>query len=316
MEAQSFVGVDVSKDHLDVEVRPSGVVCRVTNDAPGIAELMKLLSVERMPLVVMEATGGYEMEAALELTTGGVAVAVVNPRQVRDFAKAIGKLAKTDSIDASVLSAFAQAVKPEVRPLPDEKTTELRELLTRRRQLMEMLVAERHRMTRTTAAMRQRIAKHVAWLKKQIEDTEGDLKKGIRSSPSWKEQENLLSGVPGIGLVSVATLLFELPELGKLDRRKIAALVGVAPLNRDSGQMKGTRCIWGGRADVRTALYMASLSATRHNPVIKAFYRRLVDTEKKAKRLALIACTRKLLCILNAMMRTNSPWNEAHALAA
>jgi len=266
-------------------------------------------------LVVLEATGGREVALAAALATAGLAVAVVNPRQVRNFARAIGQLAKADALDAAVLARFAEVVRPTPRPLPDAQTRELSAVLTRRRQLIAMLTAERQRLGTARPAMRTRIQTHIAWLEQEVADLDGALRDAIRASAIWREQENLLRGVPGIGPTTALTLLAEVPELGRLGRKAIAALVGVAPLNCESGTLRGRRVVWGGRARVRTALYMAALVATRHNPVIRAFYERLCAVGKP-KKLALTACMHKLLLILNAMLRDRTPWRATAVATA
>jgi transposase len=304
----TFVGIDVSKAQLDVSVRPADELTRHANDEAGIGELVAKLVGLSPTLTVLEATGGYEAPVVAALVLAGLAVAVVNPRQVRDFAKATGILAKTDAIDAAVLARFAEAVRPEPRPIDDEQTSELAALVNRRRQLIDMLTAETNRMRACrTDRLRKSIYEHVAWLRRQIRDVDSDLDTKLRTMPLWREKEDLLRSVPGVGPVLSRTLLAELPELGSIDRGKIAALVGVAPLNRDSGTMRGKRSIWGGRASVRAVLYMATLAATRRNPVIRAIYERLVASGK-AKKVALVACMRKLLIALNAMMRDRRPW--------
>lgn len=304
----SYVGIDVSKQHLDVHVRPSAEAFRVSNDEMGISELVaKLLSLAPL-LIVLEATGGYEALSVTEIALAGLKVAVVNPRQVRDFAKSTGKLAKTDALDAAVLAHFADAIRPEPRPLDDEQTQELSALMARRRQLVDMVTAETNRQYMARSArLRTGITEHVKWLKKQIRDIEDDLDKKLKDTPIWKEKDQLLQSVPGVGPVLSRTLLADLPELGMLDRGKIAALVGVAPLNRDSGTMRGKRRIWGGRASVRTMLYMATLAAVKYNPVFRDIYLRHI-TAGKAKKVALVACMRKLLVALNAMLRDNKAW--------
>ena len=292
----------MSAAHLDVGVRPSGEVKRYANDTRGIATIMD----EIVPLgpsgVVLEATGGFEMPIAGELELVGLPVSLVNPRQVRSFARATGKLAKTDAIDALLLAQFAEAVKPPVRPLPDEETRELRALVDRRRQLLEMLTSERNRLRPASKRVGRLIQEHILWLKQQIDDLDKDIGELIRSSPIWRAQEDLLRSVPGVGRVLSCTLLTHLPELGSLNRGQVAALVGVAPLNRDSGAFRGKRSVWGGRSAIRSALYMAALVASQHNPVIKAFYHRLRAAGKPAK-VALTACMRKLLLILNSMLK-------------
>jgi transposase len=303
-----FVGIDVSKGHLDVSERPSGELLRVTNDDLGLTALLAWLQSHPATLVVLEATGGYEVPAVAALAVAAVPVAVVNPRQVRDFAKAAGKLAKTDAIDAAVLAHFAESVRPEPRPLADEQTSELQAVLARRRQLVEMLTAETNRMhSCRSATVRRHIYEHVAWLRRQLRDVDTDLDRQLRETPIWREKDDLLQSVPGVGRVLARTLLAELPELGSLERGQVAALVGVAPFNRDSGTMRGKRAIWGGRATVRAPLYMATLAAVKHNPVIRATYDRLVAAGK-AKKVAIVACMRKLLVVLNAMMRDRTAW--------
>jgi transposase len=304
----TFVGIDVSKAQLDVSVRPGGELTRHANDEAAISELVAKLVGLSPTLTVLEATGGYEAPVVAALVVAGVTVAVVNPRQVRDFAKATGTLAKTDAIDAAVLARFAEVVRPEARPIDDEQTSELAAMVNRRRQLIDMLTAETNRMRACrTDRLRKSIYEHVAWLRRQIRDVDSDLDTKLRSMPLWREKEDLLRSVPGVGPVLSRTLLAELPELGTIDRGKIAALVGVAPLNRDSGTMRGKRTIWGGRASVRAVLYMATLAATRRNPVIRAIYERLVAAGK-AKKVALVACMRKLLLTLNAMLRDRRAW--------
>lgn len=304
----SFVGIDVSKKHLDVSVRPSGEAFRVSNDESGFVELVTKLGAIRPTLIVLEATGGYEAPVAAAIAVSGMPLAVVNPRQARDFAKATGKLAKTDAIDAAVLAHFAEVVRPESRPLDDEQTQELSATIARRRQLVDMLTAERNRVHATRSATLQKgILEHVKWLRHQLKDIDHDLDTKLRETPIWREKDDLLQSVPGVGPVLSRTLLADLPELGTLDRGKIAALVGVAPLNRDSGTMRGKRSIWGGRASVRAVLYMAAVSASKHNPVIREVYLRLIAAGK-AKKVALVACMRKLLVTLNAIMRDRKIW--------
>jgi transposase len=304
--------VDVSKERLDVAFRPTGKHYRFPNDLHGIDDLVGHLTQELPTLVVLEASGGYERPAAAALAARGLAVAVVNPRQARDFAKATGRLAKTDALDAESLAHFAEAVRPEPRVLPDEETLLLGEILDRRRQLIGMLVAENNRLGTTASELvRRRIRAHVRWLEKEISRTDAELEEAIEQSPTWRANEALLRSVPGVGPVLARTLLAELPELGVLSHKRLSALVGVAPLNFDSGTLRGRRMVWGGRARVRSTLYMASLSATRHNPTIRAFYERLVGSGKP-KKVALIACTRKLLSILNAVMRDRVRWRSLH----
>jgi transposase len=309
----NFVGIDVAKRQLDVVERPSGEHWATGNDAAGVATLVeRLRATGPIGLIVLEATGGYEIPVVAALTAAGLPVVVVNPRQVRDFARAIGKLAKTDAIDAAVLAQFAEAVRPEVRALPDELTQTLQSWLARRRQLLEMLLAEEQRLAIAVRSLRPQLQHHIEWLRQQLRDVDSELQTLIRQSPVWREQENLLRTVPGVGPVLATTLLADLPELGRLNRKQIAALVGVAPLNRDSGQQRGSRHIWGGRAPVRTALYMATVSAVRCNVVIRAFFERL-SAAGKPKKVALTACMRKLLTILNAMMHSRTGWQPAAA---
>lgn len=312
--AKFFVGVDVAKDWLDVAQRPEGAPWRVSNDERGIAALVERLVQLRPALVVLEATGGMEMPVVGALVIVQLPTAVVNPRQVREFARATGRLAKTDAIDAQVLAQFGEAVRPELRPFPDAATQELSALLARRRQLVGMLTAEKNRLRTAAKAVRADVQEHIRWLERRLSDLDGQLAQSIRSSPSWRERDNLLKSTPGVGPVLSVTLLAELPELGTLGRKEIAALVGVAPLNWDSGHLRGKRRVWGGRSRVRAALYMAALVAARRNPVLRAFYERLVEAGKP-KKVALTACMHKLLTILNAMIRHRTPWSvEHHAL--
>jgi transposase len=308
---QVFVGIDVAKDRLDIHVRPSGETFTVARDGEGLAALVDRLKQLAPALVVLEATGGFEVTVAAAVGSAGLPLAVVNPRQIRDFARATGKLAKTDALDAAAIAHFAQAVHPEPRPLPDAQAQELGELVARRRQVIEMMVAERNRTRHLQSKrVRKRIDRHLAALQKELTEIENDLDESIRGTPVWREAEDLLKSVPGIGDATARTLLAELPELGTLGRKQIAALVGVAPLNRDSGTWRGQRTVWGGRAPVRATLYMAALAATRWNPAIAAFYRHLRDLGKPPK-LALTACMRKLLVILNAILRDQRPWQNA-----
>lgn len=308
-----FIGIDVAKRQLEVAERPTEARWTVTNDVAGIAGLVeRLRTAEAVELIVVEATGGYEIALVAALSTAGLPVVVVNPRQVRDFARALGKLAKTDEIDAGVLAQFGEAVRPEPRGLPDELTQELQGWLARRRQLLEMVGAEEQRLAVAARGIRPQIQRHVEWLRRELRDVDAALQEAVRHSPLWREHENLLRTTPGVGPVLATTLLADLPELGRLNRRQIAALVGVAPLNWDSGQQRGTRHIWGGRGPVRTALYMATLSAVRCNPVIRTFFERL-SAAGKPRKVALVACMRKLLTILNAMMHRRVGWQPASA---
>ncbi len=275
-----YIGIDVAKGHLDLAVHLSGDPWRVTNDDAGINAVVTHFRELHPALIVVEPTGGLELPLTAALAAAGLPVAVVNPRQVRDFAKATGRLAKTDRLDAQVLAHFAQAVQPTPRPLPDAQTQELAALLARRQQLVQMLTAEKNRLGTSRAPVRQRVQAHIRWLKQELADSDRLLKDTIQDSPLWRVKDDLLQGVKGIGPVVSITLMADLPELGTLDRWQIAALVGLAPFNRDSGLMRGKRRVWGGRARVRAALYMGTLVATRYNPVIKAFYQRLLEAGK------------------------------------
>lgn len=310
MTSELYVGIDVSKDHLDVAVRPGGQTSRFPNDESGISTLVAHLSPQAPSRVVMEATGGLEMGAAVALGAAGLPVVIANPRQVRDFARALGILAKTDRLDAMAIARFAEVVKPAVRALPDAQTQELSALLTRRRQVVEMITAEKNRLGRAAPRLGPSIREHIAWLEGDLAGLDAQLGDWVKGSPLWREKENLLRGVPGVGPVTSFTLLGQLPELGSLSRQKVAALVGVAPFNRDSGRLRGKRAVWGGRAGVRAVLYMAAVSAARCNPVISRFYGRLIGEGKPAK-VALTACMRKLLTILNAMLKHNTPWQAS-----
>jgi transposase len=307
----TFVGIDVAKHRLDVHLRPSGESLAIDHGEEEITALIERLVALEPTLVVLEATGGLEVRLAAALAAAGLPVAVVNPRQVRSFARAIGRLAKTDRLDAKAIAHFAEAVRPPVRPLPDEATRRLGALVARRRQLLEMLVAERNRRHAADPALHERLDAHLRWLEEALAEIEGDLDGAVRASPVWRAKEALLRSVPGIGPVSARTLLAQLPELGSLTRRQAAALVGVAPFSRDSGRMRGRRTVWGGRATLRACLYMAAVAAARgSNPVIAGFYRRLRLAGKPAK-LALTACMRKLVVTLNAMLRSNTAWKQA-----
>jgi transposase len=308
---QIFVGIDVAKDRLDIHARPSGESFTLAREGKGLAELVDRLKQIAPALIVLEATGGFEVTVAAAVGAAGLPLAVVNPRQIRDFARATGKLAKTDALDAASIAHFAQAVHPEARALPSAQAQELGELVTRRRQVIEMMIAERNRGRHLhSPRLKKRIERHLAALQKELTEIETDLDDNIRATPIWRERENLLKSVPGIGNATARTLLADLPELGTLGRKQIAALVGVAPFNRDSGHWRGRRTVWGGRAGVRATLYMAALVASRWNPLIAAFYRRLRGIGKPAK-LALTACMRKLLVMLNAILRDRRPWQNA-----
>ncbi len=304
-----FVGIDISKARLDVALRPAGTLVTVSHDEAGIATLVQQLTGLSPAGIVVEATGGLEVLLSGALATAGLPVAVVNPRQVRDFARATGRLAKTDRLDAQLLAQFADVVRPARRALPDASTQQLAALITRRRQLVEMLTAEKNRRSSAPRAMRRQIQQHIDWLEQHVAHLNQELTAAIQASPIWREHEELLQSVPGIGPVVTRTLLAELPELGTLTRRQIAALVGVAPLNRDSGTFRGKRTVWGGRATVRAVLYMGALVAARHNRVLKAFYQRL-RLAGKAPKVALTACMRKLLTMLNAILKHRTPWRD------
>ncbi|MCH7713746.1 MAG: IS110 family transposase [Chloroflexi bacterium] len=308
-EVPLFVGIDVSKDHLDLAVRPAGEAWQVSHDPQGINSLTERLRELAPRLVVVEATGGMEMALTGELAAAGLPVAVVNPRHVRDFARAAGQLAKTDSLDAHVLAHFAEAMQPKPRDLPDASAQELRALVARRRQLVEMTTAEKNRMRTATPRVRTKVQEHVRWLEDSLKELDKDLADSIRSSPMWRTKEKLLRSTPGVGPILSMTLLSDLPELGVLNRGEIAALVGVAPFNRDSGTLRGKRKVWGGRSQVRAVLYMATLVATRFNPVLRDFYQRLCAAGKP-KKVAITACMRKLLTILNVMVKHNRHWNH------
>ena len=305
------VGIDVAKDHLDVAVRPSGDVFAVERNGAGLAALCEKLVALGPAIVAIEATGGFEEVAAAALAGAGLPLVVVNPAQVRSFAKAIGQRAKTDPIDAAVIAHFAEATKPEIRPLPDEETRHLSELVARRPQIVEMIGAEKQREKRAALKRTRRsIARIVTALEKELKDMDGDIGTAVRASPVWREKEDLLASVPGVGAIISRTLIAEMPELGSLDRKEIAALAGLAPYTRQSGTWRGKSFIGGGRTRVRTALYMGAMNAKRWNPPLKAFFDRLVAAGKP-KKLALIAVARKLLTILNAILRDKTPWQNA-----
>lgn len=307
-----FIGIDVSKATLDIASLPDGESWTVTNDDPGLAELTPRLVALAPVLVVLEATGGFEVRAAIALAKVGLPVAVVNPRQVRDFAKALGRLAKTDALDASLLATFAQRVRPVPRPLPDEAAQLLESLLTRRRQIVDMLTAERNRLGVARGPVQRDIRQHIRWLEKRLADVDRDLRDAVAASPLSQAKADLLRSVPGVGPVTALTMLASLPELGHLSRHQIAALVGVAPMNRDSGTARGKRMVWGGRAPVRAVLYMAVLVGLKHNLVLRRFHERLRVAGKPFK-VAVTACMRKLLTILNAMVRSNRRWDPQTA---
>jgi len=307
-----FAGIDISKDSLDLCIEPDNEVLHVAYDDKGIAQVVKRLAQVAPTLIVMEATGGLEMRLASELAAKGLPVAVINPRQARDFAKATGQLAKTDLVDAAVLAAFARAIRPAVRPIKDVDTRELDDLVTRRRQLIDMRVQETLRLGTASKVQRKSLAGHIAWLDKRIVKLDDDLSKRLRASDAWRTKDDLLQGIPGVGAVTTLTLLAKCPELGALNRRQIAALVGVAPRANDSGKHRGKRFVWGGRADVRAVLYMATISAIRCNNDINAFAQRLKQAGKPAK-VVIVACMRKLLTIMNAMVKNNAQWTPKTA---
>jgi transposase len=311
----SYIGIDVAKARLEAACRPSGATVAVANDEAGIHDLVTRCQALAPTLIVLEATGGYEAAVVAALATAGLPVVVANPRQVRDFAKATGQLAKTDAIDAQVLALFADRVRPTPRPLPDEAAQALDALLTRRRQLVEMLVAERNRLLIARPAVRRNLQQHIRFLERRLREADDDLHTAVKASPLWRVKDDLLQSVPGVGRVVSLTLLAELPELGRVSHKEIAALVGVAPLARDSGTLRGKRLVYGGRASVRAALYMAALVASKCNPAIRAFYQRLRAAGKPAK-VALTACMRKLLTILNAIVRDGTPWQPERALTS
>jgi transposase len=311
-EVKRFVGIDVAKAALDVFIGSAAAAFSVANDEVGIQELFRQL--KPADFVILEATGGLEMPVASALAAAGIAVAIVNPRQVRDFARATGRLAKTDRLDAEVLARFGQAVRPEARPLANEQAQALEALVTRRRQLVEMLTAEKNRRASAPKISHRSIDEHIRWLEKRLAGFDDELAEMIRDTPLWRERDELLRSVPGVGKVLSSTLLAHLPELGALNRKQIAALAGLAPFNRDSGSLHGSRCIWGGRAQVRRVLYMAVVAAVRSNPVIKNFYTQLRARGRYPKS-ALTACMRKLLVILNAMLHNKTHW-QTPALAS
>lgn len=312
-----YIGIDIAKAEL-VVAAPSGASWSTTNDERGIRTLVARLTQDAPTLIVLEATGGYAVACVAGLLAAGLPVVVVNPRQVRDVARATGQLAKTDRLDAAVLARFAERVRPAPRALPDATQQELEDVLARRRQLLEMLTAEKNRLEHTAGRrgqlVRKSIKQHIAYLERELRVADTDLARLVRESPVWRERDDLLQSVPGVGRVLSLTLLADLPELGRLSRREIAKLVGVAPLSRDSGTLRGHRTVYGGRASVRGALYMAALVATKYNPVIRTFYQRLLAAGKP-KKLALVACMRKLLTILNTMARTHERWRAHDVLA-
>jgi len=307
-EKKVFIGIDVSKDKLDVAVRPTETSMTFSNDEDGISFLVNFVKSLSPSLIVLEASGGLETAAVGALAIESLPVVVINPRQMRDFAKATGKLAKTDAIDARTIARFAELLQPEVRPLKDEEAQRLTAFNTRRRQIVEMITAEKNRLSSAPIWTRKDIKAHITWLEKCLKKVDNDLSNFLKKSPVWKEKNDILRSAPGVGPVTATTLLSNLPELGKLSRKKIAALVGVAPLNRDSGLFRGKRTTWGGRQNIRSVLYMSVVSAIRCNPVVKKFYQRLCDAGKPPK-VAITACMRKLLIILNTMVKNRTPWS-------
>ena len=307
-DSAPFVGIDVAKARLDVASPQTDQTWQVPNTLQGHHALRETLQEVVPALVVLEASGGYEAAVASVLYEAGLPVVVVNPRRVRAFAQAQGQQAKTDPLDATVLADFGRALRPPVRPLPSAQAVQLTEWTRRRRQLIQMITAEQHRLDQASAPLAKTIGRHITWLQKQLKTLDADLAELIRTSPLWCDQAALIESVPGVGPTTTAMLLSALPELGQLSAKQIAALVGVAPFNRDSGQTQGPRAIYGGRGAVRTTLYMATLAATRYNPVIQAFYTRLLAAGKP-KKVALTACMRKLIIILNAILRDQQPWN-------
>jgi len=302
-----FVGIDISKTWLDIAVHEADVTWRVGNDDKGIADLVKRLKHMKTTLIVLEATGGYEMQLVAQMAQAKLPVVVTNPRKVRAFARSTGKLAKTDKLDAKLLAHFAAAIKPAVRTLPSEEEEQLTGLLVRRRQLVDMLTVEKNRLHTVRPALRDDIREHIDWLQEKLSKMDEEIDHFVRKTSLWKEKDTILRSVPGVGRVTSSTLIAMLPELGTINRQEIAALVGVAPVNKDSGRKQGKRRVYGGRATVRSVLYMAALSAKRCNPRIKKFYDDLIRHGKE-KKVALTACMRKLIVILNAMLKTNQPW--------
>jgi transposase len=310
-----FVGIDVAQATLDIAVRPTAETWQVSNDEPGLTTLLPQLQALAPTLIVLEATGGYQGPVTAALATAGLPVVVVNPRQVRAFAQAVGILAKTDRIDARVIAHFAEAVRPTPRPLPDAETQELRALVLRRRQILAMLTAERNRLGTAPRRIQRAIQEHIAWLEGQLSGLDADLTTTLERSPLWQAKAELLRSIPGVGPVLSRTLLAQVPELGTVSHKQLAALVGVAPFNRDSGTLRGRRAVYGGRREVRAVLYMGALVATRCNPVIKVLYTRL-RAAGKAKKVALTACMHKLLTIMNAMVRSLTPWQPREVAIA
>ena len=308
MDKQNYIGIDVAKDSMEVAVHEGKEHWNFANDEAGLAKLIKKMKRLSPSLIVLEATGGYEITVAAELQSNGFQVAVVNPRHIRDFARSVGILAKTDILDAKVIARFAATVQPTPRALPTEETQRLGVIIMRRKQVIAMLIAEKNRLHKADPAVRERIKVHVSWLKQELDDINKELKQMVQDNPEWKEKDEIMQSVPGVGPNLSITLLSDFPELGSLNRKQTAALGGVAPFNRDSGMQRGKRAIWGGRDIVRTATYMAAFVAIRFNPLLKSFFDRLIAAGKPRK-VALVACMRKLLCILNAMLKNRTPWN-------
>lgn len=312
MEQQAmWIGIDVSNESLDVATRPTGEFWSVSNTDKGILGIVARLQPLSPEMIVVEATGGLEAPVVTALTSAGLPIVAVNPRQVRDFAKASGRLAKTDKIDAHVIAHFGEAVRPDIRPVKDKELQELTGLITRRRQIIDMLTAEKNRLKRASKQVAKDIEAHVAWLQKRLDRIDAELLKRIKKNPLWHEKDVICRSVPGVGPILSMSLLANLPELGKVSPRQVSALVGVAPFNHDSGKYRGRRFVWGGRANVRAVLYMATLIAIRFNPRIKAFYEKLINNGKKPK-VAITACMHKLLIILNAMVRDGTTWQLNH----
>lgn len=310
MRESNYVGIDISKETLDVLVYPTGEIGQFTNDNVGMEEAISWLKDVNPTLIVMEATGGLELPLYIALETVKYRIAVINPRQVRDFARATGRLAKTDKLDAAILAFYAATLKPEPRPFPEQALLQLKSRVVRRQQIVDMIATEKNRLSSSQEQItKEEIKAHIAWLKTQLESVNKDIKKRLDENPAWQEKAKLLKSVPGVGPVLAATLIAQLPELGKTNRCEAAALVGVAPMNHDSGAHKGQRSVTGGRRRIRGALYMGTLSAIRFNPVIRDFFQRLTSNGK-ATRVAIIACMRKLVSILNAMVKHNKPWES------
>ena len=307
--SECFVGIDVSKKSLDVAVRPLSIKWSCLRDESEYPALIERLLSLRPTVIILEATGGLEVPVVTALVLAGLPAVVVNPRQARDFAKAIGRLAKTDTIDADVLAHFGEAIRPEPRAIKDLSAQELSAIIARRRQLVDMLTAEKNRLNAASSRIRSNIQQHIDWLKRQIDDVEKDMVSLLHDNKVWRDKDDLLQSVPGVGPILSRTLIADLPELGTIKIRPLAALTGLAPLNRDSGQFRGTRHVWGGRSQVRSVLYMATLTACRYNPVIREFYTRLIQKGKKRK-IAIVACMHKLLTILNAIISSGTPWHE------